>query len=214
MPRERVAVYVDGFNLYHALDDLQDPRLKWLNLKRLADLLVSRRSQQVVLVRYFTAFANHFAPTSERDKLLRHRAYVAALAAKGVQVHLGTFAKRDRYFSGRGYKARWRRYEEKQTDVAIGVRLLDDAYQDRFDRALVVGVDSDLVPAFAAVRAAFPQKSLVSVAPPKRAHHRDIQSVATDTVVIKVSQVEKALFGERVVSGGRVVARRPAAYRP
>ena len=26
----RVACYIDGFNLYHAIDDLDKPHLKWL----------------------------------------------------------------------------------------------------------------------------------------------------------------------------------------
>jgi hypothetical protein len=32
----RVACYLDGFNLYHAIDDLQKPHLKWVDLEALA----------------------------------------------------------------------------------------------------------------------------------------------------------------------------------
>lgn len=53
--RERVAVYIDGFNMYHALDDLKKPHYKWLNLNALAELLISRKSQRIVKVTYFTA---------------------------------------------------------------------------------------------------------------------------------------------------------------
>ena len=32
MPRRRVSVYIDGFNLYHAIDALNENHLKWLDL--------------------------------------------------------------------------------------------------------------------------------------------------------------------------------------
>ena len=32
----RVTVYVDGFNLYHAIEALADPILKWTDLRSLA----------------------------------------------------------------------------------------------------------------------------------------------------------------------------------
>lgn len=76
---------------------------------------------------------------------------------------MGNFAKRDRYFSGRGYRARWRRYEEKQTDVGIGVHLINDAHKNLFDRALVIGVDTDLLPAFKMMKEEFPNKSVACV---------------------------------------------------
>jgi hypothetical protein len=34
-PTKRVSFYIDGFNLYHAIDELGDDRLKWLNLTSL-----------------------------------------------------------------------------------------------------------------------------------------------------------------------------------
>lgn len=211
---ERVAVYIDGFNLYHAIHDLKQPHLKWVNLARLARLLIKAKSQRIVFVKYFSAFANHFAATPNMYKLKRHRLYVEALKAKGVQCHMGNFAKRDRRYKGPGYKATWTRYEEKQTDVGIGVHLVNDAHRDRFDRALVVGVDTDLIPAFEVMRAEFPNKPIVCVAPPQRAHHRDLQRVAHSVEVIKASQIEKALFGSRVTIRGATVATRPTAYRP
>jgi hypothetical protein len=62
---------VDGFNLYHALHDLNRPRLKWLSLHALAQKLIPNRSERLVGVVYFSAYASHraaknrgqFAPT-------------------------------------------------------------------------------------------------------------------------------------------------------
>lgn len=215
MARERVAVYIDGFNLYHAIDNLGKPHLKWVNICKLAQLLLKPKTQQLVAVRYFSALGNHFSGTPKVHRLVRHREYIKALEAKGVVVHLGNFAKRDlMYTSSPRYRAKWRRYEEKQTDVGIAVHLVHDAHSDAFDRALVVSLDTDMVPAFKIMQEAFPNKPVVCVAPPSRPHHRDIQLLGIDLDNIKVSQIEKALFGPRVVKGGVCVARRPGAYRP
>jgi uncharacterized LabA/DUF88 family protein len=217
VPKERVAVYIDGFNLYHAIKDLDKPHLKWLNIRRLADLLIKQKTQKIEFVRYFSAYGNHYSNTHLVHRLTRHRAYVKALKAKGVDVQIGNFAKRDmHYSSGKGsyYRSKWRRYEEKQTDVGIAVSLVNDAHLNKFDRALVISLDTDMLPAFKIIQSEFPAKHIVCVAPPSRPHHRDIQVLGIELDNIKTSQLEKSLFGACVTSGGVVVARRPLAYRP
>lgn len=52
----------------------------------------------------------------------------------------------------------WKDHEEKVTDVTIGLFILRDAFQDQFDRALVISGDSDLTPALRMVRTKFPAK--------------------------------------------------------
>jgi hypothetical protein len=50
----RVAVYVDGFNLYFGLRAKYDRKYLWLDVQKLADSLV-RSGQNLAFVRYFTA---------------------------------------------------------------------------------------------------------------------------------------------------------------
>src|SRR5204862_5243554 len=52
--------------------------------------------------------------------------------------------------------ATWESNEEKMTDVNIATELLTDAFTDRFDVALIVSGDSDLVPPLRALRSFFP----------------------------------------------------------
>ena len=63
----RAAFYIDGFNLYHAIDDLGLPHLKWVNLFALARQLV-RRDESVVRVVWCTAVNN-----KNTSKMLRWR---------------------------------------------------------------------------------------------------------------------------------------------
>ena len=166
-------------------------------------------------VRYFSAYANHFSGTKHYGRLVRHREYVKALKAKNIECHMGKFATRYlKYFGGKQYKAQWRKREEKQTDVALGSYLIRDAYCNEFDIALVISVDTDMIPAFEIMRDDFPNKQAICVAPPGRSHHRDLQSVASGIVTIKRSQIEKSLFSRYVRKNGAVAANRPREYAP
>lgn len=214
MPKERVAVYFDGFNLYHGLSKFGANHLKWVNLWKLSELLISPKTQKIVKVAYFSAYAEHFKNTPQEPSLHRHKAYVAALEAKGVEFVPGNFANRKWHFAvAPRYRATWRRREEKQTDVAIGVCVVRDAFKNKFDVAMIVSADADMQPIFRVMRAEFPEKPCITVAPPHREHHQSLIELACEARAIRRSQVEKALFGA-VVRKGLKVVRRPAAYRP
>ena len=51
----RAALYVDGFNLYHAIDDLDRPFLKWLDLWALGERILDRKTERLVRKVYCTA---------------------------------------------------------------------------------------------------------------------------------------------------------------
>ena len=159
----RAIAYIDGFNLYHAIDDLNKPHLKWLDLWALSASL-AREGEFLAKVYYFSAY-----PTWKPESEKRHRMYVRALTAQGVTCHLGHFKRKDKRCNKCG--AAWTGHEEKETDVHMGARIVADAYEDSFDRAIIITADSDLLPAIKIVRAAFPAKELFVAAPPKRMTH-------------------------------------------
>ncbi len=57
-------------------------------------------------------------------------------------------------------------HEEKETDVNIALYLLNEAYKNTFDKALIISGDSDLLPAVKLVKTLFPNK-IISVVVPK-----------------------------------------------
>ncbi len=63
-----VTVYVDGFNLYHAIENLKKNHLKWLNLAGLARSFI-RQEEHIWKVYVFTALT-----FSDEEKKQRHRA--------------------------------------------------------------------------------------------------------------------------------------------
>ena len=75
---DRVIVYFDGFNLYHAIHDTGRNHLKWVNLWALSELFL-REGEDLSAVKYFSAFA-----TWNEAGYRRHQRYVAALKAVNV----------------------------------------------------------------------------------------------------------------------------------
>lgn len=159
----RVIVYIDGFNLYHAIDERQKPHLKWLDLWALGQSIL-RDKEKLEKVYYFSAYP-HWKLASEQ----RHRIYVKALEHQGVTCEMGHFKNKDGKCNVCG--ATWIKHEEKETDVHMEARLVADAYAGKFDRAIVITADSDLLPAIKIVKTAFPDKELFVAAPPKRKAH-------------------------------------------
>jgi len=56
--RERVIVYIDGFNLYFGMMNAGFSDCRWLNLNQLAKKLL-REDQKLVKVKYFTSRINN-----------------------------------------------------------------------------------------------------------------------------------------------------------
>jgi uncharacterized LabA/DUF88 family protein len=159
---DRLAVYVDGFNLYHGLHDKWRCRYLWLDLVALSRSL--RPKSTLTAVRYFTA-----PVLNQPDAASRQSSYVAALKAHSgglltdVQGRYQTKQQQCRS-CGNSYT----RYEEKETDVNIAVSLVADAAQQQMDAALVVSADSDLVPAIKTARRVNPNLFVAAAFPPKR----------------------------------------------
>jgi uncharacterized LabA/DUF88 family protein len=205
---ERVACFIDGFNLYHAIARLGQPHLKWVDLWALAERYVRPRSQRLEAVHYFSAYAEWLPAACDR-----HAAFIAAQRARGVRPVMGRFKRKDRWCPlcrGRSVG-----HEEKETDVNIALHLLDGAYRDEFDRALLVSRDSDLTPAMRLLRERFPGKGLTLVAPPLAGHSTEMLRWCTGRTKIRLEHLAGALLPAVVLdSEGRVVATRPRTYSP
>src|SRR5665213_4427847 len=126
----RVACYIDGFNLYHAIADLRRPHLKWVNLWALAESLC-RGGEILEKVAYFSAYA-----TWMPGPYARHREYVAALKSVGVECHIARFSEQTARCKACG--TTWREHEEKETDVHFSLTFLEDAVDNVFDRAIII----------------------------------------------------------------------------
>ncbi|HET6407154.1 MAG TPA: NYN domain-containing protein [Chthoniobacteraceae bacterium] len=199
----RVIVYIDGFNLYHAIKDLNKPHLKWVCLRAIAESML-RKDELLKAVKYFSAYA-----TWMPDRFARHRDYTAALMARGVILHMAQFKEKPRKCFSCG--AKWKGHEEKETDVQIAVHMVADALGGEVDRIILISADTDLGPAIKMIAANKPEVEVFVATPPGRFNF--CRSLGPK-LEIKPGRLEKCLLPKNVqISASRNIAR-PAQYDP
>lgn len=206
----RAALYVDGFNLYHAIDGLNQPYLKWLDLAALGARILNRNKEKLVRVRYYTALK-----PGDTEKNKRHREYITGLKWNNVRVHEGHFISDE--VECHGCHRTWDRPQEKETDVNIALYLYDDAYQDDFDVAYLLTADSDQGATARMMKKRFPKKRVVSVIPPGMEASKAIMTYADERYKLTPGILEDCLLPGLVLDGSRnnaVAFRRPAEYDP
>jgi uncharacterized LabA/DUF88 family protein len=164
----RIAFFIDGFNLFHALDFCssaqqhhQYHKYKWLNLNKLAECFVTKQDT-IASVNYFTTLV-----TWNRSKFDKHKLYIKAQEAEGVNVIYGEFKRKDKKCPKCHQK--FSTFEEKQTDVNIALSLFQKAVLDEYDTAIIVSGDTDLIPSVKMVKKTFPNKRIGVVIPIGRA---------------------------------------------
>ncbi len=209
MQQDRTISLIDGYNLYHAIRALRRPELKWLDPITLSQWFLKPQTEILSRVFFFSAKATHLQPSIRA----RQSQYLQALEIRGVTLVMGQFKNKDRACPA--CTNRWTGHEEKETDVNIGITLVDLAYQDAYDRAIVITNDSDLTPAIRLVRTRFPKKRITTIVPPNRFHSNELIKVSTDKSKITVSHLERSLLPAQVkdTSGARIIER-PLEYAP
>lgn len=197
----RVIAFIDGFNLYHALDvsipsrnpgpdrepyEMPYHRYKWLDLQKLCSCFLTR-GEKLVDTYYFTSLA-----TWSQEKMERHTPYIQAVNLTGVHTVYGAFKEKDVFC--KSCKTLFQKYEEKRTDVNIAIHLLGLAQSSAYDRALLVTGDSDLIPAVEWISAHHPEKRISVIIPIGRPVTKHLRQVANDHAKIKESHLKKCQF--------------------
>jgi hypothetical protein len=79
-------------------------------------------------------------------------------------------------------------------------------------RAYLVTRDSDLMPAVRMIRAEFPTKQIVAVAPPFMGHSNDLITVCHSNQKISPTQVRACLLPEKLQYSDGTIIVRPLEY--
>ena len=150
----RTYIYVDGFNLYYGA--VKGTPYKWLDFMALFTKLLQPH-HQILKIKYFTAIVNPTA--SDPRKSIRQQTYIRALEhhIPQFEVYYGNFLSRTKWAQlanadNRGSRVKILSVEEKGSDVNLAVHLLNDAWLDLYDCAVLVSNDSDLAEALRLVR--------------------------------------------------------------
>lgn len=216
--KQRAAFYIDGFNFYHALDDLDvsDHYCKWLDWKALAQKIAGS-SYSIDRITLCTAPPKHKTDSVQE----RHRNYMDALKSSGVIVKEGWFLRED--MECRSCSSSWDRYTEKEGDVSLALSLIEDAYEDLFDTAFLVTSDTDQVPTLKLLKRQFHaasvrHKKVIMVFPSWRGENaasRNLANHASGSQKISIQMLKNSLLPQRVIqpTADRMrIIYRPSAY--
>ena len=210
----RTAFVVDGFNVYHSLRDagrdLCGAGTRWLDLRSLCRSFLPQihPTAQLSGVYYFSAFAAHLEPIKP-GVTARHLAYIECLSATGVEAEMGHFKPKAIPCASCG--ARTARHEEKETDVAIAVRLVELADGDTCDAVALVSGDSDLAPALRAVARHSPHKPVYCFFPYGRGS-LDLRALATRSFKIRKERYAAHQLPDPVTLPSGHTIRRPVGW--
>lgn len=142
----RTYVYIDGFNLYYGA--VKDTPYKWLDVKALFSRIL-RSENKILAIKYYTAKVS--ARPGDPGAPTRQTIYLDALKAHipELEVTLGHFLESTVRMRLANPKP-WRKTEEvikteeKGSDVNLALHVLNDAWENKYDCAVVCSNDSDL----------------------------------------------------------------------
>jgi len=139
----RTIVYVDGFNLYYGA--LKGTPYKWLDLHQLCRLLLP--NHQIVRIKYFTAIVS--ARPHDPDQPTRQQTFLRALQTRpDLEIIYGHFLAHEIFMplaDNPAQHVKVIKTEEKGSDGNIAAHLVNDGHRGRYDMAVLITNDSDLL---------------------------------------------------------------------
>lgn len=133
--KERVTIFLDGSNFYHRLKDeeLNFKQLLDFDYKKFADWLSHGR--KIINCIYYVGLVRKEKNNIKSEELVRNQQKLFSnLEKQNWNIKTGYMMVHDKD------------YKEKGVDVKLAVDILDMAYQDKYDIAIIVSSDTDLIP--------------------------------------------------------------------
>ena len=179
--------------MYFGLKDSGWRKYYWLDVRKLSSNLLMF-NQELVMTKYFTSRVK-----GPSDKAMRQSIYLDALNTlkdgNDFEIYYGHYQCSPHECPT--CHALESIPSEKMTDVNIATELIMDAVRDRFDTAILISADSDLVAPIQAILNNFPSKRVIVAFPPKRASVK-LASVASGHFTISRANIAQSRLPERV----------------
>ncbi len=149
----RTVIYIDGFNFYYGA--VKGTSCKWLDLKAMCQNIL-KPHHRIDSIVYCTALVN--SRKDNPDAPLRQATYIKALSKHTPEIKIiyGHFLENKTRMKPvdftYGKTVEVYKVEEKGSDVNLAVHMVNDAWKDVYDCAIVISNDSDLAEAMKLVR--------------------------------------------------------------
>ncbi len=194
---------------------------KWLDLDTFCYNFLDG-AQRIDHIRYFTARVNG---QQDADAPRRQQQYLNALQSMpSCDIHYGNFltkrSMKPRVKNGRpGPPVEVYLSEEKGSDVNLGVHLVNDAHLDRFDVALVLSQDSDLLEPMRIVSAMGKPVGIIWLQPKTkvkgkwRAPSKPFSDASTFIKFARTAHYRNSQFADNVTDAdGQILATKPQGW--
>jgi len=149
MEKQKVIVYIDGFNFYYGLKTKAKKESKWkkfywLDVVKFFESMMNE-NQELIEVHYFSARPHRVDASKRQDTW-----FCANKLNPKFKLTLGKYLKKE--IICRNCKSTINYFEEKETDVRIATQIINDVYKKRCDITIIVSADSDMLPAIELIR--------------------------------------------------------------
>lgn len=126
----RASLFVDGNALFHAIEDFNDPALKWLDLAKLASQVAGPDANVNRIVFAFTVTGE------DRTKAQQERVYLRALASSGIECLVEDPVREYHECARCGHG--WDERRVRSNETALALEMLDGAWRNAYDEAFLV----------------------------------------------------------------------------
>lgn len=134
--KPRVCIYIDGQNLYNAINKRLNFYYSSFSLSEFFDSLVGAHREKIA-TRYYVGQVKQFNDDPDSKRIYdSQQKTLQKLKSEGIYTVLGRIQKIGK------------QYREKGVDVKMAIDLVEGFYEDRYDTAIVISADTDLKPVY------------------------------------------------------------------
>lgn len=200
----RTIIYIDGFNFYYRA--VKNTPYKWLDFKSLFQKLLSS-NHQIIQIKYFTALVSG---KQNPNKPIKQQTFLRALKSfiPEIKIYYGHFLTHEVFAPlvepiENIKTVKIIKTEEKGSDVNIAVHIINDAWLNNYDCAIIVSNDSDLAESMKLVKEYHPNKILGLIMPGKGHPSKELMKHAdfvkrVRTGILEISQLPNPIPGTNI----------------
>lgn len=205
--KQKVIVYIDGFNFYYGLK--KNPSWKkyyWLDVVSFFEKFM-RPNQELIAVKYFSA-----KPANIYKSLNQNAFFQANKENSKFKLILGKYLKKE--ITCFNCNKIIHTFEEKETDVRIATQIVADAYKKNCDVSIIVSADSDMIPAIELV---LDINHKIFVYFPPNQFSNDLSTIGSSSAITLFryeSRFKKSLLPEEIeIQGGNYTIKIPDKWK-
>jgi uncharacterized LabA/DUF88 family protein len=185
--KKRVAFYVDGFNFYYGLKEMTKHKpdwrkFYWMDFVEFFSQFL-KDDEELVVVNYFTARPKNKGKQARQNILMNCN---KQLSKGKLKLHYGKY--QDKPMTCRasgGCGMQYMHWEEKQTDVNLAIKIIEDCHNKTIDKVILVSGDSDFLPPLKLVKNIYKEIDLMILFPPCK------YTSSLDSIGVPTLQLEK-----------------------